>query len=74
MKYNPVSRVSVFNFSIPIFGAGLSALFLGEKLFEAKNLVALILVSLGIWLVNARKPRPPAPAGTGGRRSGPRSS
>ncbi len=55
MKYNPVSRISIFNFSIPLFGACLSALFLGERLLEWKNLAALILVSGGIWLVNSRK-------------------
>ena len=54
MKLNPVSRVSVFSFSIPLFGAGLSAFFLGERLFELKNLTALILVSGGIWLVTVR--------------------
>lgn len=52
MKYNPVSRISIFNFSIPLFGACLSALVLGEKLWEWKNLAGLILVSAGIRLVN----------------------
>lgn len=57
MKRNPVSRVSVFSFSIPLFGAGLSAIFLEERLFELKNLTALILVSGGIWLVTVRSRR-----------------
>ncbi len=51
LKFNKVSRVTVFNFLIPIFGAGLSALFLGESLWAWKNLVALVLVSVGIWYV-----------------------
>ena len=55
LKYNPVSRITVFNFSIPLFGASLSALFLGERLLGWKNLAALLLVSAGIWLVNSKK-------------------
>ncbi len=51
LKFNKVSQVTVFNFLIPIFGAGLSALFLGESLWAWKNLLALVLVSLGIWWV-----------------------
>lgn len=52
LKYNKVGSVSVYNFLVPIFGAILSAIFLGENILEIKNLVALVLVCLGIWLVN----------------------
>jgi drug/metabolite transporter (DMT)-like permease len=55
LKFNRVSRVTVFNFLIPVFGAGLSALFLGETLIEWKYLVALALVCLGIWWVTREK-------------------
>lgn len=51
LKHNRVSQVTVFNFTVPIFGAALSALFLGEALWEWKNLLALVLVCVGIWLV-----------------------
>ena len=51
LKHNRVSQVTVFNFTVPIFGAALSALFLGEALVEWKNLLALVLVCGGIWLV-----------------------
>lgn len=51
LKHNPVSDVAVFNFEIPVFGVILSALVLGESIFEWKNLVALVLVCVGIWLV-----------------------
>lgn len=51
LKHNPVSLVAVFNFLIPVFGAGLSAIFLGESVLEWKNLVALVLVCGGITLV-----------------------
>ena len=51
LKHNPVGSVAVFNFEIPIFGAILAALVLGESVLEWKNLLALVLVSVGIWLV-----------------------
>jgi drug/metabolite transporter (DMT)-like permease len=51
LKHNPVGSVSVFLFEIPVFGAMLAALILGESVLEWKNLVALVLVSVGIWLV-----------------------
>lgn len=52
LKYNKVGKVSVYNFLIPVFGALLSALFLGETILELKNLAALLFVSVGIYLVN----------------------
>lgn len=52
LKYNKVGSVSVYNFLIPVFGALLSALFLGETILEVKNLFALVFVSIGIYLVN----------------------
>lgn len=55
LKYNKVSLVSVFNFLTPIFGVMLSAIFLGENIFEYKNFIALILVCSGIWLANKEK-------------------
>lgn len=55
LKYNRVGMVSVFNFLVPIFGALLSAVFLGETFLEWKNLAALVLVCVGIWLVTLEK-------------------
>ncbi|WP_164956057.1 DMT family transporter [Clostridium estertheticum] len=52
LKYNKVGVVSIYNFLIPIFGVMLSSIFLGENILEVKNMVALILVCSGIWLVN----------------------
>ena len=52
MKYNPVGKVAVYTFTIPIFGVALSGVILGEKIFEFKNLIALLLVSAGIVIVN----------------------
>jgi drug/metabolite transporter (DMT)-like permease len=55
LKYNKVSSISIFNFLIPIFGAILSSVFLRENIMELKNIIALILVCLGIWLANKEK-------------------
>ena len=60
LKHNRVSQVTVFNFTVPVFGAALSALFLGEALLEWKNLLALALVCVGIWLVTREAPAPSA--------------
>lgn len=51
LKYNKVGIISVFNFLIPVFGTLLSAVFLGENIFDFKILIALILVCYGIFLV-----------------------
>lgn len=53
LKYNPVGKVSIFCFSIPVFGICFSALLLGEQIFSLKNLAALILVCSGIVIVNS---------------------
>lgn len=57
LKYNPVGKVAVFGFTNPIFGVILSAVFLGEKnqAFGVQGLVALVLVSVGILMVNKSK-------------------
>ena len=52
LKYNRVGMIAVFNFLVPIFGAILSAIFLGENVMEWKNVVALMLVCTGIWWVS----------------------
>jgi drug/metabolite transporter (DMT)-like permease len=48
---------------VPIFGAALSALFLDEAILEWRNLIALVLVCGGIWLVT----REPASGETASR-------
>ena len=55
LKYNRVGLVTVFNFLIPVFGALLSALFLGEAVLEWRNLAALVMVCGGIWLVTRER-------------------
>ena len=57
LKYNPVSRITVFCFTNPIFGVILSAFILGEaeQAFGLKSLAALVLVCAGIFIVNKEK-------------------
>lgn len=55
LKYNPMGRITVYNFLIPVFGSILSALFLGEKMWNIYTLSALPLVCGGIFLVNRKK-------------------
>lgn len=54
LKYNPVSRVSVFGFMNPVCGVLLSAWWLGEggQAFGFRSAAALILVCAGIYIVN----------------------
>ena len=54
LKHNPVSRVSILGFMNPVMGVLLSALFLGEgsEAFSLTGLLAILLVSAGIILVN----------------------
>lgn len=55
LKYNPVGKVSVFGFTIPVFGTLLSSAILHENIFSWNNLISLCLVSVGIYIVNTSK-------------------
>ena len=57
LQYNPVSRVTIFGFMNPVFGVLLSAFLLGEanQALSWNTLAALVLVSLGIYVVNGEK-------------------
>ena len=55
LKYNPVSRVTVFNFTTPIFGTFLTMLFFpaeNSSLSVLNLVITIVLVSLGIFLLN----------------------
>lgn len=64
LKYNPVSKVTIFSFTTPIFGTVFSLLFLPEASnVDTLNLIlALLLVSGGIFLLNFAKKEKNAPA------------
>lgn len=53
LKYNPVGKIAVYSFSIPVFGVAFSALLLNEHVLSVQNLAALVLVSAGIVIVNS---------------------
>ena len=55
LKYNPVGKIAVYSFSIPVFGVAFSAILLNESILSVQNLAALILVSAGIVIVNFNK-------------------
>lgn len=55
LKYNPVSSVTVFNFTTPIFGTFLTMLLIPEEnqsISPINLIITLILVSVGIFLLN----------------------
>lgn len=54
LKHNPVSKVTIYTFMIPVFGVILSRIMLSEQSgVSAVNLVlALILIALGIGVLN----------------------
>ncbi len=62
LKYNPVSRVTIFHFMVPLFGVLLSAIFLNEidQALQLNKLLALLLVSLGIYTVNRKNSKEPS--------------
>ena len=54
-KYNKIGKIAIYNFLTPVFGTLLSAIFLGDNLFNWYHLFALILVCVGIYIVNTVK-------------------
>ena len=54
LKYNPVGKITVYGFMIPVFGVILSAVLLKEKnqAFTIQGLLSLALVCLGIYIAN----------------------
>ena len=60
LKHNPVSKVSVFSFTTPIFGTLLSMLMLDEAsgVDPINLIITLVLVSAGILLLNYKKQAP----------------
>lgn len=57
LKYNPVSKVTVFSFTIPVFGVALSNLLLTEasKVSPVNLIVTLLLICSGVFLLNYNK-------------------
>lgn len=55
LKYNPASKISVFNLFVPVFGTLLSGILLGEDSFKPATFISLGLIAIGIILVNLSK-------------------
>lgn len=57
LKYNPVSKVSIYSFMTPVFGVLLSNLMLSEKsnVSLVNLVVALVLICSGITILNYKK-------------------
>lgn len=55
LTYNPVSKISIYNFIIPITATILSAIFLKEDIFKIEYLISLVCVCAGIIIVNKSK-------------------
>ena len=57
VKYNPVSKVSIYGFLNPVFGVIMSMLLLNEsgQEFGYKGIVALVMVCIGVLTVNLQK-------------------
>lgn len=54
LKYNPVSKVAIYGFTIPVFGVIISAIILKEAdhLLNIGTIASLALVCVGIFVVN----------------------
>lgn len=52
LKHNPVSRISIYKFSIPLFGVFLSFVFLREGLDLGPVFFALLFVAAGIIMID----------------------
>lgn len=52
LKYNPVGRIAIFGFLIPVYGCLFSGVILKETILKPENVAALVLVCVGIVIVN----------------------
>lgn len=55
LEYHPVTRVGIFNSLIPVFGTLIAGLFLGERIFSARTILAMLLVSIGVYIVTSHR-------------------
>ena len=63
LQHNPVSKVSIFNFTTPIFGTILSTIMLTESsgTKPLNIIITLVLISSGIFLLNYQSKKKEAP-------------
>lgn len=54
LSANPVSKIMIYYYLVPVFGVILSAVFLGESVFDLPKMAALLMVCLSIHIVYGR--------------------
>ena len=66
LKFNPVSKVTIFSFMTPVFGVLLTKLMLPEEstVKLVNLLISLVLVCLGVFMLNYVKPQRPTTPGS----------
>ena len=66
LKFNPVSKVTIFSFMTPVFGVLLTKLMLPEEstVKLVNLLISLVLVCLGVFMLNYVKPQRPTTQGS----------
>ena len=52
LKYNPVGKICIYNFLVPVSGIFLAGVVLHENIFKFKYFAALLFVCMGIFIVN----------------------
>lgn len=52
LKFHPVSKVSIYNLLITVFGVVMSAAVLRENILKIEYLIAVVFVSMGICIIN----------------------
>jgi drug/metabolite transporter (DMT)-like permease len=55
LKYNGIGRVTIYKFTIPLFGVFLSYVFLHERMLGIKVIISVILVIAGIIIINTQR-------------------
>ena len=55
LRENPAGKITIYQCANPIAGAIAASLLLGEDVFQVKYIVAIVLVSIGIVVVNSKK-------------------
>lgn len=58
LNNNPISKVSIYKFQVPIWGTILSALFIPGESLTSAIVIGLVCVSAGIFLVNSGQKSP----------------
>lgn len=55
LEHHPITRVGIFNSLIPVFGTLIAGIFLEENIWQLKTILAMLLVSFGVYLITTQK-------------------